>query len=97
MLSTFKKFIAAIFALTLVANAGYDVARWTKKHAAEAAALKSMTAAFDVEGGGGIKPKINACFPIEGLGWVCDFELNGPNGEHARGSHFFTFKDLANE
>jgi hypothetical protein len=91
-----KYFMSAVLALMLITNAGIDFGRWTKKHAAEAAALKSMAATFDVEGGGGIKPKINACFPIEGLGWVCDFELNGPNGEHARGSHFFTFKDLAN-
>jgi hypothetical protein len=90
-----KYFMSAVLALMLIANAGIDAGRYSKKRSAEKAALKSMIKTFDVEGGGGIKPSINACFPINGLGWICDFSLTGPNGEAARGSHFFTYEDLA--
>lgn len=91
----FKKFLVVLAALMLIANAGLDLGRYRAKYKAEQAALKALVANFDVEGGGGIKPKVNACFPINGLGWICDFSLTGPNGESARGSHFFTYEDLA--
>lgn len=95
MKNVFKKFLVVLVTLMLSANAGLDLARYSRKHSVVAKAQTLASVQFDQEGSGGVKPRINDCFPIKGLGWVCDFSVLSDGKEAARGTHFFTTEDLS--
>ena len=94
-MNTFKKFFVVLAILVLSANAGLDLARYSRKHSVIAKAQTLASEQFDQEGMGGLKPRINDCFQIRDIGWACDFSVLQEGKEAARGVHVFTTEDLS--
>jgi hypothetical protein len=84
--------VGAVLGVMLSVNAGYDFARYQVKRSVE---RKVEAALNDVASSFGATAKVNGCYNVRDLGWICDMTAFSPDGkEHHRGEHLFTYEEL---
>lgn len=94
-LNSIQRIVGGVFVLMLILNAGYDFSRWSRKRSVENVVTRQLTQ-METLSGGKVSAKLYNCYPITGLGWVCDIEVSAEGqGGHLRGSKFFSNQELS--